>query len=352
MEQIDIEYKLYQILLGTHYLSYQGQEYKSVPNTLEDKYRAMQCYYDIIDDIKYDAIMSWDQALKLSERLGFWTSKDEEGLKGLEKMLENLKLDLFKSYIAPDKVKNIKKQLIQVRNGINRSNNNKFTLYHATKEFYASNIKRQLLLALSIRDSKNEKVFNNIKDFWFSDNIIVNLMSDVINKNYISQEEIRKISRSEPWRSMWIINHEKCFSLAPSEWTDEQRILASYSKMYDNVYESPDCPVDTIIEDDDMLDGWFIHQKREREKKNKSNTVDKALGKKGKDGQEVFLVAGSQDQAKEIYNMNDEGTRSIIKAREQVIKSSTEEVEHGHLPDVQSELRMQATRQFQQMMRR
>lgn len=353
-ENHDIESKLYQILHASHYFQYNNTRYKSIANTVEDKYLANIIYNEILEDIKYENIMSWDQLKFFSERLNIWTSKDEEGLKGMEKMLENLKLDLYKSHFNPDKVKTLRKQIKSVKNGIQKSNNNKYTLYHASKEYYALNIKRQFLIALSIRDTNNNRIFT-IDNFWDSNDSLINAASEAMNNNYIRHEDIRKISRSEPWRSMWIINKGNSFSTASIDWTDEQRILASYSKMYDNVYESMDCPPDHIINDDDMLDGWFIDQRREKEKKQKEGNINKALGnnnKKGKNGdQELFIVANSHEQAKEIYNMNDESSISVIRSREQMIKSKGE-VDHGDLPDVQNELRMQATRQFQSMMRK
>lgn len=350
-ENHDIESKLYQILHATHYFTFNGIKYKSVANTIEDKYLANLIYNEILEEVKYENIMSWEQAKFVSERLGIWTSQNEEGLKGMEKMLENLKLDLYKSHINPDKVKTLRKQIKNIKSGIQKSNNNKHTLYHCTKEYYALNIKRQFLIALSIRDMNNNRLFT-IDNFWDSDDSLINAATEIMNTNYIPHEDIRKIARSEPWRSMWIINKGNTFSTASTEWTDEQRILASYSKMYDNVYESMDCPPDNIINDDDMLDGWFIDQRREKEKKQKESSIDKVVGnKKGKDGQELFIMANSHDQAKEIYNMNDEATKAIIRSREQTIKAKGE-VDHGDLPDVQNELRMQATRQFQSMMRK
>ena len=46
--------------------------------------------------------------------------------------------------------------------------------------------------------------------------------------------------------------------------------------MYDNIQESMDCPTEDVINDDDMLDGWFIVQNRKREKDKKEKDVDLA----------------------------------------------------------------------------
>ena len=39
-------------------------------------------------------------------------------------------------------------------------------------------------------------------------------------------------------------------------------VIVIWSKMYDNVQESIDAPIQSVMEDDDALDGWFIVQNR------------------------------------------------------------------------------------------
>lgn len=355
MQENNLEESLYQILSGMHYIEYSGQEYSSVPNTLLEKRRASLLYQDIMDNLGFeDYMITWEEAQLLTSHLGYWTSKDEVSLKGLEKMIENLKVEMYQSYMRDDICDSLRKQIKKINDSIQKSMLNKFKLYDSTKEYYAENIKRQYLTAMSIRDENNNRVFQH-RDFSIDHNSnLIMCMLNYIDSKRLMPNIIRKIARTEPWRSMWVIAKPNIFEKPIVEWTDEQRILASYSKMYDNVYESLECPPDKVIEDDDMLDGWFIVQRRERENKQKENNIDKITGKKHKNGgqQEVFLVANNPQEAGNIYNMNDDVSRNIVRSREQVIKKSQEEIEHQYLPDVQNELRIQATKQFQNNMRK
>lgn len=352
MEYAEIERKLYQIITGTYYLSFDGKEYKSVPNTAEEKHRSNLIYLNALNDIKYENIMSWDDAKIISDRLGIWTQKDDVSLSGLEKMLENLKLDLYNNYNKdPMKEKSYRKQIKSIKTGITRSQNNKHALYHGTKEYFAENTKKQFLLALSLRDIDNNRIFS-YNNFWEIDQVIMELFADEVHKNLVPHEDIRTIAHKEPWRTMWLNQHGEAFNIPAIHWTDDQRLLASYSRMYDNVYESMECPPDKVIEDHDMLDGWLINQRREREKKQKEKEVEDKYGSvKNQDGQELFIVANDRNKASEIYNMNNDIGRGVIQTRQNSLHGKGTEVKHQHLPDVQMELKLQATQEMRDRMR-
>jgi hypothetical protein len=116
--------------------------------------------------------------------------------------------------------------------------------------------------------------------------------------------------------------------------------------MYDSAYEHPDCPNDKVIEDDDMFDGWMIYQRRENDKAKDKNRANKLLEGKNLDkAQEVFLMAKTNEEAQNIYNLNDNQSRNIIKEREKMI-SNLRSVEHSKLPDVQRDLVVQSNQQF------
>ena len=244
-----------------------------MPNSAQERHKSNLIYQDALNDIKYENIMSWDDAKIISDRLGIWTKKDDVSLSGLEKMLENLKLDLYKNHTDPVKEKSLRKQIKSVKTGISRSQSNKHSLYHGTKEYFAENTKKQFLLALSLRDMNNNRIFS-YDNFWEIDQVIMELFADEVHKNIVPHDEIRTIAYKEPWRTMWLNQHGDVYNTPAIDWTDDQRLLASYSRMYDNVYESPECPPDSVIEDHDMLDGWLISQRREREKKQKEKEMD------------------------------------------------------------------------------
>ena len=108
---------------------------------------------------------------------------------------------------------------------------------------------------------------------------------------------------------------------------------------------------DDVIKDDDMLDGWFIKQKRDREKKQKEQALDDKFGKfKDQDGQELFIATRPED-VQDVYNMNDAKGKGTIRSRNKQIQEQRE-VKHGHLRDVQMDLHMQKTQELRESMRR
>lgn len=352
MNQDLIEKKLYYIIDGALFAKYNGEEYHTALNSSRDRRRASILYEEVIESLKFDSIMSSEEALNQAKIIGAWSNEEEEKLEKLEKHVESLKISAYKNYFNPDHVNQVKKQITKINAGIKKAYYRKYKFYEVTKEYYANLVKRQFLIALSIRNSNNQPVYSQ-DSFWFSDGRLINIFMHLQDQNYISTEEYREIARAEPWRNIWSCGkHTDLFGAPPTEWSNDQRILCSFSKMYDNVYESPECPPDEVINDDVLLDGWFLVQKEERKKRSKENMMDKMFGQ-GKDGDHVFMVADTPQQAKQILEMNDPQAMNVIRAREQKLKQAKDQpVSHDQLPDVQMDLKMQATKEFQQKMKK
>ena len=94
------------------------------------------------------------------------------------------------------------------------------------------------------------------------------------------------------WRGYWNADKTNIFDKCTTELTDEQRALLNISRMYDNIYEHPECPDDKIIEDDDALDGWMILQKRKNDKDKKKSQFDSSNPNLKNSG-EVFVMSRS-----------------------------------------------------------
>jgi len=112
--------------------------------------------------------------------------------------------------------------------------------------------------------------------------------------------------------------------------------------MYENSRESPDCPPDEVFEDDDVFDGWMISERRKMEEEKKKRRTEKSLPGKLDKAQEVFLMAGSKEEAENIYDLNDHENRQIIKERNQFIqysnKKGDKEIAVTKLPDIQRDI--------------
>ena len=84
MTEDEKDFYVYSILSGKTYLTVNDKRYISIPNTVDEIHQANLLYRSVLDDIKYEDMMTWDHAQLVSARLGYWTSQDEQSLKQLE----------------------------------------------------------------------------------------------------------------------------------------------------------------------------------------------------------------------------------------------------------------------------
>lgn len=143
-------------------------------------------------------------------------------------------------------------------------------------------------------------------------------------KDALTIAQIRSLARSEHWQNLYSARNPFRHPL-----TDEEVALQSYTTLYKNIQQHPDCPYD-ILHDDDLVDGWLISQNKERSKKQVS------YGAKIDSAKEIFVMAKDQDHANHIYDMNSDEARAIQNVRfKQMKRQGT--VPFGKFADVQRE---------------
>jgi hypothetical protein len=93
--------------------------------------------------------------------------------------------------------------------------------------------------------------------------------------------------------------------------------------MYDNVSEHHESPSQEVIEDDTCLDGWFISQDRKMKEDKKQSQADNMISnEKIKNSGEIFVMANDNENAQEIYDMNNGLARNTVRQREAQIEGS------------------------------
>lgn len=342
MTDKEIGLYLSRILSGYYIIFHNNCKYKVVYPDINIRYQselfAEEHYHQnkFNDWIKDEDVVSW------LVDMGVWTWDGDDILKKIETTIEDLKVDLYQSIINPTQNKKIRRQLTGQKNLFNHRFAIRHSLDIATISGYVEMLKNQYLLLHSIYDENNELVFND-KDY--VDYSLLNDISGTIANYAIGMTDFRKIARSEMWRNYWSSNKNNVFDKSSTNMTDEQKTLIILTKMYDSAYENPECPPDNIFEDDDMFDGWLIYQRRQMEKSRTKSRNDKLLdSKKLGNAQEIFLVAGSQEEAQAIYGLNEQTERHIIKERFEAIEKH-KELKETDLPDVQRDIVMQTNQQ-------
>ena len=327
---------LSRILSGFFIFFYREQKYKLIYPNIDIKYEAEIYALQEYENNKFNDWIHDDAILDALVSMGVWSYNGDTNLSSLEKQIEDLKVDLYKNVLNPNQLKTIRKTLNNVKNTYNKQYNLRHSLDHYTPSGYSEMIKNYYILVNSIHDDNNKLVFNSVHDvdYQYFENL-----SSVISENNIDISLYKQIARSDLWKNYWSADSENLFSKSTVDWTDEQKTLVVLTKMYDNAYQHPECPPDNVFEDDDMFDGWMIHQKRENEKsKNKQRTEKMLEGKKLNKAGEIFLVANSQEEANNIYNLNDNTQRHIIRERNQIINRTDHQIDATKLPDVQREI--------------
>lgn len=340
---------LSRILSGYYTFIYNNQKYKLVYPDMSVKYEAEIYAQEIYDNNKFNDWITEEEILDFLISVGLWTYDGDQSLEKIHKDIENTKVELYQTLLNPNKTKFVRRQLANLNNLYNRRYEIRHSFDHLTIDGYCLLLKSQYILLNSIYDTNNKLVFNSDSSIDFK---IINDISNTINSNTIDIKTFREIARSDNWRSYWSANREKVFDKATINWSDEQKTLVVLTKMYDSAYEHMECPSDEVIEDDDMFDGWLILQKRENEKSKSKARSDKILkDKKLGNAQEVFLVANSHQEANNIYNLNEDSSRGVIRERQQAIAAGAT-IKEAELPDVQRKLILETNQKLVQQTRK
>lgn len=343
METRILNLYLSRILSGFYIFVYQNKNYKLVYPDISIKYQTEIYAQNEYEENKFNDWINDDDILYNLIDLGLWNREGDNNLKKLETQIEDLKINLYKNFLNPTKIKNLKKSLDNTKKHYNKLYETRHSLDHITPTGYSNHLKNQYILIESLYDLQDNKIFPDFNSVNYE---LLNNLSVLISQNSIDISVFRSIARSDLWKNYWSANKDKIFDRATIDWTDEQKTLVVLTKMYDSAYEHPECPPDSIFDDDDMFDGWMIMQKRENEKNKNKNRTEKMLDNKLNKAQEVYFMAGSKEEAQNIYSLNDINSQNIIKERNTVIFNADKELNQDQLPDVKRDLVVESNRKF------
>jgi hypothetical protein len=333
----DKDLLLSRIIAGFLYLHYEGKLYQLRRASVDLKYRADILYQQIYNENLYsDWILLQDTELILIDN-GVWRTQNHEALKQIDLRLENLKVELYENYIQLSRRQDIKKQIKSMNMQKDRILTAQHSLDQYTLEAYAGRIRNEYLIMNTLY-YKNKKVFKDSKN---KNSIFLNGITNQISSSLPSVTTIRELARSDIWKSYWSSsNKEKVFDGSVCEWSDEQRALVNITKMFDSIYEHPECPSEAIIDDEDALEGWMTVQKRKNEQTKSKTKAQNMLGsKKMQKADEVFFVSNSKEETKEILKANDNAGLYRMKEKFSAIRSvGGSELQESQLPDVQRDL--------------
>lgn len=323
MKDYEKDKYLYRILSGKTIISKFGLDV--ITPSLNLLYESEEIYCDYYNK---KGLMNQDEMRSFLVDSRIIDFSDLDYLKSFQKVLESLQKDLCSNFGThnADPIRSLIKQARVKRDEILL----KLSKYEGYCLESVANYAKSIFL-ISNTTYKNNKKYN------FKKYSIISIVSELNNLN-ISNEEIRNLAKKSSWCNTWYtIRGADIFKGVPSI---EQQLLLMWSKIYDNIKDSPDCPSEELILDNDAIDGWLILQKEEYNKKKIENTSKLKVNSKINNSQEVFIIAKTKEEADRIQKMNSVNASRIQKQRIDQINSQGE-IHHHNLLDVRRDVQEQ-----------
>jgi hypothetical protein len=290
-------------------------------------------------------LMDNEESLDLSYRKGVWDDNLEYILTDLEKDIRKLKVGLVGCIFRSSERLQIKTNLNKAKNKYSNLLERKHAYRSLTAE-YLGTLSKQIYLSLCEIYKEDGTYFIRPEDIPHSSNLSIDKVLSLRSEDRWAEEVGRELARSDPWRGLWVTHKEQRFPFKNESLDDNQEFLLTWSKVYDNINESMDCPADAVIEDDDALDGWFILQKKNRDKDRNQREADELTSNPKIGGaDEIFIKAQTKDDIEQVYGLNDPVSRG--KARSNLTTAQAlGRVKEADLPQTKMKLRMQQQQDY------
>lgn len=269
-----------------------------------------------------------------------WSLQKEKEIEGLQKDIHTIRRGLLDFLFNTTKLEKARSLLRRAENALIERLNQKHILLQNSAEAHAEICQQRYLIGRITETEDDKSLWPTIQDFDDCDDngLITQLCEAFFQKSRVPIVLIRELARSQQWRTYWEItkNTNDLFDHSVSSWSLNQRELAYWSTIYDSVYSAFERPSKDIIEDDDLLDSWFIRQGEKIDKKTQASMSPQS----NKPGRNEEFIMADREGAKRIYDMNDPGTRATIKARQKLLNRQGTMREQD-MPDSQREMRQQ-----------
>lgn len=321
------ECEVYRISCG--YFLYNDQKVCYPDSKL--RYESKIAYYDAKELCIENGVMTKDDMLDWMLEQDLWNADKEKQVEDIPNILNDLKIDLFNTMIKFKSGKDIREKINRLKDRFEELTEERHYYDSYTAEGIAGYIQSIFIMESAVDDFAD---INNLLHSYYC--------------TILNDDELREIAKTEPWKTIWAAqdNCKGLFNNYAIDLTIEQQRLIMWSKLYDNIAESPECPPDFIVNDDNALDGWLLVQQRKRQREQHQSAKEDLLsGSKNRNADEVFLPVKSKEEADAIYGLNSGSSNMVRKQRMNQIKQQGN-VKSKQFPDIKRKLKMKATQAY------
>ena len=240
--------------------------------------------------------------------MGLWSDEEEADFSKCLEDIQQMKMDYYEAFALETRRNKIKQAIREKTTALNLQFQHKsylsdYTCEAARNEAYGFYLFRD-------RDCP----FSFYRKFSLSN---------------LSEDKIRELYFDQTWRAIWSVSKDPqaIFGNTLSYLNDNQLSLLYWSKLYDSVAESMDAPNNSAMKDPLAIDGWLIKQNKKREAEDKKNALP------NQNAGEVFVMASSQKEIKEINSLNSAEGKQVLKsrARDLANKGELDERQFSHV---------------------
>jgi len=315
MDFSERELLVFRIRSGVYRIPMSGFTIKIYTPTIEDELEACDVYQKSYYEALNDDIMTEEDCFEWMIENDLWSYQEDKDIETYKEEMKNLKVNIYKKFNNA-RLRESARAYLRAAESALTSLASKKNIYQANTCEGIAQLDRSLFLLGRCSFVGTEQL----------DLESVN-SNTLLNKYYslvLNEAESRELARNDPWRSIWALRETGTYNLFSNkdrELSMDQKNLLVWSRMYDNIQESMDCPSDKIIEDDDALDGWFVEQKRKQDKERIVDQVEASItNDKIKNSQEILLFADNETDAKNVDELNSVNAKMIKKERKDVLK--------------------------------
>jgi hypothetical protein len=345
--QAERELLVARVVAGVVRATVQGVRVEFRRPTRMERLLAEEAYEDAFQEACREGLLSDEELTLYLWEEGLWDDTREKSLREIPKDIEKLKVGLYEHRFNDKECEPIRHLLGKARAKWLELEQERHAHDHHSAAGYARTVRLQYLVGCSVHRAGTRlfpgtSFLDDATDF-------VGEAATAWCRAQLTESAFRELARTPPWRPLWQCRDgDGLFGVPACDYTDEQQQLVAVSQLYDNVREHPECPPDSVIEDDDMFDGWLILERRKREGDRDRQDIEGSIkDPRIKNSQEVFRVVGSRKEAERVQNLNTPGARAVVAAREKAIREKGTLAEH-ELPDVKAKLALERNkREFQ-----
>jgi len=345
MKQHEREYFISRIISGKTIVKENNIKLSVLTPTVDDELEINIAYMEAYKESIDNGCMTMEENLKWMTEQGVWGKEKDKKIKEIEENVEKIKLKMFEMRNKEDIREGGRRLLRTSEQALSKLLEEKNTYFSTTAEGIATTFKTYEMIR------RCTYVDNQKYDF---KELSVDHIAERYFSSFLSEKNIRELSRTDPWVNFWNYCDKDINKLFPNkgrELSVDQKNIFMWSKMYDNIHDSSECPDDSVINDDDVLDGWFILQRKKREQEKKESDMEQNLNSEISSKQEVFLMASDREEAMKIDSINNQGAQFVKRQRFNKLKKAGQ-LNQIDFEDEQLKLKTQATEGIRTRLRR